>query len=103
MSDPRVLVADDEKSMRDLLAITLQKAGYDVTLAEGGAAAMEAIRRDPFDAIITGPCDETEHLLEGRLVGQAPEIDGVSTAFTAPSSIVAEAVSRSRPGGDAMV
>ena len=33
--------------------MTLQKAGYDVTLAEGGAAAMEAIRRDPFDAIIT--------------------------------------------------
>ena len=29
-----------------------------------------------FDALITGTCDETEHLLEGRLVGQAPEIDG---------------------------
>jgi ribosomal protein S12 methylthiotransferase len=29
-----------------------------------------------FDAIITGMCEETEHLLEGRLVGQAPEIDG---------------------------
>ena len=29
-----------------------------------------------FDAIVTGACDETEHLLEGRLVGQAPEIDG---------------------------
>src|SRR5688500_7505005 len=29
-----------------------------------------------FDAIITGVCEETEHLLEGRLVGQAPEIDG---------------------------
>src|SRR5438067_3741440 len=29
-----------------------------------------------FDAIITGTCAETEHLLEGRLIGQAPEIDG---------------------------
>ncbi len=29
-----------------------------------------------FDALITGVCDETEHLLEGRLAGQAPEIDG---------------------------
>jgi ribosomal protein S12 methylthiotransferase len=29
-----------------------------------------------FDAIVTGVCDETEHLLEGRLAGQAPEIDG---------------------------
>lgn len=29
-----------------------------------------------FDAIITGVCEETEHLLEGRIIGQAPEIDG---------------------------
>ena len=29
-----------------------------------------------FDALVTGVCEETEHLLEGRLVGQAPEIDG---------------------------
>ncbi len=29
-----------------------------------------------YDAIVTGVCDETEHLLEGRIVGQAPEIDG---------------------------
>ena len=28
------------------------------------------------DAIITGVCSETEHLLEGRLISQAPEIDG---------------------------
>jgi len=29
-----------------------------------------------FDAIVTGVCSETEHLLEGRIVAQAPEIDG---------------------------
>jgi ribosomal protein S12 methylthiotransferase len=29
-----------------------------------------------YEAIITGACEETEHLLEGRIVGQAPEIDG---------------------------
>jgi ribosomal protein S12 methylthiotransferase len=29
-----------------------------------------------FEALITGVCQETEHLLEGRLAGQAPEIDG---------------------------
>jgi ribosomal protein S12 methylthiotransferase len=28
------------------------------------------------DAILEGPCEETEHLLEGRLRSQAPEIDG---------------------------
>ena len=29
-----------------------------------------------YDAIVTGVCEETEHLLEGRIAGQAPEIDG---------------------------
>jgi len=53
MNPARVLVVDDEKSMRDLLAITLQRAGDDVTVADGGETAIEAIRRDPFDAIIT--------------------------------------------------
>src|SRR5256886_1869223 len=29
-----------------------------------------------FDALISGVCEESDHLLEGRIVGQAPEIDG---------------------------
>ena len=53
MSAARVLVVDDEKSMRDLLAITLKRAGHEVAVAEGGEAAIEAIRADTFDAIIT--------------------------------------------------
>ncbi|MEO8348036.1 MAG: 30S ribosomal protein S12 methylthiotransferase RimO, partial [Acidobacteriota bacterium] len=29
-----------------------------------------------LEAIVEGPCEETEHLLEGRVRSQAPEIDG---------------------------
>jgi ribosomal protein S12 methylthiotransferase len=36
----------------------------------------EAKIGETFEALITGVCDETEHLLEGRVIGQAPEIDG---------------------------
>jgi ribosomal protein S12 methylthiotransferase len=39
-------------------------------------ARNEAKIGNTFDAMITGACQETEHLLEGRLIGQAPEIDG---------------------------
>jgi ribosomal protein S12 methylthiotransferase len=39
-------------------------------------ARNEAKIGNTYDAIVTGVCDETEHLLEGRLIGQAPEIDG---------------------------
>jgi len=49
----RVLVVDDEKSMRDLLSITLEKEGYDVLTAAGGEPAIEMLHRDPVDAVIT--------------------------------------------------
>src|SRR6267143_6100897 len=53
MAKARVLLVDDEKSMRDLLSITLEKEGYDVLTAAGGEAAIEALRRDVTDAVIT--------------------------------------------------
>ena len=53
MADARVLVVDDEKSMRDLLAITLEKQHFEVTVADGGQAAIATLRREPFDVVIT--------------------------------------------------
>jgi ribosomal protein S12 methylthiotransferase len=35
-----------------------------------------ALRGRVVEAILEGPCEETEHLLEGRIRSQAPEIDG---------------------------
>src|SRR6202158_1843497 len=53
MPKARVLVVDDEKSMRDLLSITLEKEGYDVLTAAGGEPAIEALHRESVDAVIT--------------------------------------------------
>jgi ribosomal protein S12 methylthiotransferase len=36
----------------------------------------QAMRGRRFDALLEGPCTETDLLLEGRLASQAPEIDG---------------------------
>jgi two-component system response regulator PilR (NtrC family) len=49
----RILVVDDEKSMREFLAIMLQKEGYDVSLAEGGDVALDLLRREQIDLVIT--------------------------------------------------
>src|SRR5688500_18611680 len=49
----RVLVVDDEQSMRELLAIMLRQVGYDVTVADGGEAAIKALETDAFDLVIT--------------------------------------------------
>jgi two-component system response regulator PilR (NtrC family) len=53
MPETRVLVVDDERSMRELLSITLRQAGYEVTVAEGGGAAIERLRHERFDLIVT--------------------------------------------------
>jgi two-component system response regulator PilR (NtrC family) len=53
MMEARILIVEDEPSMRELLAIALKKEGYDVSTAEGGEPAIEAIRREAFDLVIT--------------------------------------------------
>jgi two-component system response regulator PilR (NtrC family) len=53
MADARLLVVDDELSMRELLAIMLRKSGYEVVLADGGEAAIEALQREVFDLVVT--------------------------------------------------
>src|SRR5688572_5874905 len=50
---PRILVADDERSMRELLAIVLRREGYDVVLAENGREAIAVIEREPIDLLIS--------------------------------------------------
>jgi two-component system response regulator PilR (NtrC family) len=49
----RILVVDDERSMRELLAIVLKREGYDVVLAENGRAAIEALEKGPVDLLIS--------------------------------------------------
>ena len=47
-----VLVIDDEEVMRDVLQTLLQRAGYAVQTANGGAEGLTLARRHPFDAVI---------------------------------------------------
>ncbi len=49
----RVLVVDDERSMRELLSIVLRREGYDVTVAENGRVAVEQLERARFDLLIS--------------------------------------------------
>lgn len=52
-SKGRILVVDDEKSMREVLEIFLKNEGYTVSVAEDGKTAIEAIKNDIFDLVIT--------------------------------------------------
>jgi excisionase family DNA binding protein len=50
---PRVLVVNDEASIRDLLAKTLALAEYEVDLAPNGQVALERIRLVRYELLIT--------------------------------------------------
>jgi two-component system response regulator PilR (NtrC family) len=49
----KLLVVDDERSMRELLSIVLRREGYDVTLAENGRAAIDQLERGRFDLLVS--------------------------------------------------
>lgn len=52
-SKGKILVVDDEKSMREILQIFLKNEGYSVSVASNGEAAIENVKKDIFDLIIT--------------------------------------------------
>ena len=49
----RVLVVDDERSMRELLEIVLKREGYEVLVAASGAEAVRALERQRVDLLIS--------------------------------------------------
>jgi two-component system response regulator PilR (NtrC family) len=52
MFKDKILVADDEQSMREFLDILLKKEGYKVTLASNGEEVLKLAERDIFDLIL---------------------------------------------------
>lgn len=49
----RILVVDDEESIREFLEIMLKKEGYEITLAEDGQKAKDLLTKKTFDMIIS--------------------------------------------------
>ena len=49
----KILIVDDERSMRDVLSIMLKRAGYDVTVVSDGDEAIARIDKELFDLVIT--------------------------------------------------
>lgn len=49
----RILVVDDDPEMTDMLVTVLSDAGYGTAAAPGAAEALQAVRRDPPDLVIT--------------------------------------------------
>jgi two-component system cell cycle response regulator CpdR len=49
----RILLAEDDESMRLYLARALERVGYDVTAVDRGTAAVPLLENDRFDLLLT--------------------------------------------------
>ena len=99
MSDPnplRVLVIDDERNIRQTLAMCLEGFGCKVEQVATGAAALDALRREAFDLAF---CDlklagESGLDLLPRLLGERPGLDVVIITAYATVDTAVEAMRR---------
>ena len=86
----RILVVDDERSMREMLAILLRREGHDVAVAENGRTAIDLLNQRPFDLVVSDArmpdLDGLEVLRNARSVN--PSIIAIMvTAYGSPDLI----------------
>jgi two-component system response regulator PilR (NtrC family) len=89
----QILVVDDERSMREFLAICLRRAGHTVTATESVAAALGKLRESPFDIVVTDLRMSGERdglaVLEGAKSGANPPEVILVTAFASADTALA--------------
>jgi len=49
---PRILIADDEPNIREVISFALERAGYGTITARNGNEALQQFRRGPLDLIV---------------------------------------------------
>ena len=52
-SKAKVLVVDDELSIREMLQIFLKREGFDVSVAHSGEAGLACIRKKDFNVVVS--------------------------------------------------
>lgn len=50
---PRIIVADDNSALGNVVRFHLKRAGYDVTLVNNGQDVLDHLREQSFDLVIT--------------------------------------------------
>jgi two-component system response regulator PilR (NtrC family) len=88
----KVLIVDDEPSMRDMLAIMLARESYEVVVADSRASAAKVLGAGPVDAVITDvklPDGDGIEILRHVKAGSPETSVIVMTAFGSTQTAVA--------------
>src|SRR5213593_3432513 len=91
MPAEKILVVDDEQSMTQFLGIVLRKDGYQVTTVNNGREALERVKSENFDVVITDikmPGMDGIQLLQGikKLDPSLPVV--IMTAYASQQSAI---------------
>jgi two-component system, OmpR family, response regulator len=49
---PRILIADDEPNIREVISFALERAGFQTITARNGSEALQQVRRGPVDLVV---------------------------------------------------
>jgi two-component system, cell cycle response regulator CpdR len=101
ISKQRILLAEDDSSMRAFLERALIKAGYDVISFENGADAFERLKEEPFTLLLT---DIVMPRMDGiELARRANELDPELKIMFITGFAAVTLNNESRPPKDARV
>ena len=87
----KILVVDDEQSLREVLSIMLKRTGYAVTSVADGEEAIELLNKDIFDLVITDlrmPKIDGMEVLKAAKSASPETVVLIITAFASADSAV---------------
>ena len=80
---PRILIADDEPNIREVIAFALERAGFSVSAARNGAEALQAFRKAPLQpaqgsgiGVLDGGGDELVEQAQGVVQTDLRQVAG---------------------------
>ncbi len=97
----KILVVDDDPFSAELTGITLESAGYDVIIAEGGIDALEKISQEPLIKIVVS--DMNMPMINGAELFEELRAAGMNQPFILLTGDESGSLKKAYPDIDAVI
>lgn len=97
----KILVVDDDLFSAELTGITLESAGYEVVIAEGGIDALEKITQEPLIKVIIS--DMNMPMINGAELFQELRKAGINQPFVLLTGDEPDSLKKMYPDIDAVI